>query len=56
MAYDSALREPHGREFDITGKPMNDRVLVKPGDVEEDNPLSGWIQRALEFGATSPKK
>ena len=53
---DEALKEPHVREFDITGKPMNGWVLVEPEGVEEDDQLKGWIERALKFVKALPKK
>ena len=31
----AALREPHVRVFDITGKPMQNWVLVEPDGVEK---------------------
>jgi TfoX/Sxy family transcriptional regulator of competence genes len=55
-AGDEALKEPHVREFDITGKPMNGWVLVEPEGVEEDDQLKGWIERALKFVKALPKK
>jgi TfoX/Sxy family transcriptional regulator of competence genes len=51
-----ALKEPHVREFDITGKPMKGWVLVEPEGVEDDEQLSAWIQRAAKFVRTLPSK
>jgi hypothetical protein len=53
---DEALREPHVREFDITGKPMRNWVLVEPEGVESDDQLKGWRQRVVKFVGTLPKK
>src|SRR6516225_234470 len=53
---DEALREPHVREFDITGRPMKGWVLVEPEGVEGDDQLKGWIQRAMKFVGRLPKK
>lgn len=53
---EAALREPHVRVFDITGKPMRNWVLVAPEAVEEDDQLADWIGRATEFVATLPAK
>jgi TfoX/Sxy family transcriptional regulator of competence genes len=53
---DEALKEPHVKEFDITGRPMRNWVLVEPEGVEHDNQLSGWIQRAVKFVRTLPAK
>jgi len=52
---EEALREPHVKEFDITGKPMKGWVLVEPGGVEDDL-LSGWIGRAMKFVGALPAK
>jgi TfoX/Sxy family transcriptional regulator of competence genes len=46
---EKALREPHVRAFDITGRPMKRWVLVEPEGVEDDDQLSDWIQRAMKF-------
>jgi TfoX/Sxy family transcriptional regulator of competence genes len=54
--YDDAFLEPHVREFDITGRPMKGWVLVEPEGVEDDDQLKGWIERALKFVKTLPKK
>ena len=51
-----ALREPHVRAFDITGKPMRNWVAVEPEGVEDDDQLTGWIERATKFVKTLPKK
>lgn len=53
---EAALREPHVREFDITGRPMKGWVLVGPEGVEDDEQLDGWIQRALKFVGELPAK
>src|SRR5262249_45642536 len=54
--YDDALLEPHVREFDITGRPMRGWVVVAPEGVGDDDQLSAWIERAVTFVATLPKK
>src|SRR6266478_7535181 len=46
---EEALKEPHVKEFDITGRAMKGWVLVEPKGVEGDDQLSGWIQRAVKF-------
>jgi TfoX/Sxy family transcriptional regulator of competence genes len=54
--YEDALLEPNIREFDITGKPMKGWVLVEPEGVEDDDQLKGWIERAIKFVRTLPRK
>jgi hypothetical protein len=51
-----ALREPHVREFDITGRPMKGWVLVEPAGAESDDQLQGWIEQAWAFVRTLPAK
>lgn len=53
---EAALREPHVRAFDVTGKPMRNWVLVEPEGIDNDEQLSGWIERATKFVETLPKK
>jgi TfoX/Sxy family transcriptional regulator of competence genes len=53
---DEALKEPHVKEFDITGRSMKGWVLVAPEAVEDDEQLSGWIQRAVKFVGKLPAK
>ena len=54
--YDDALLEPHVREFDITGKPMKNWILVEPQRVEDDGQVKAWIQRAVKFVGKLLKK
>ena len=53
---EAALREPHVRAFDITGRPMRNWVVVESEGVEDDDQLKGWIERATKFVRTLPKK
>jgi hypothetical protein len=53
---EAALREPHVRAFDITGRPMRNWVLVGPEGVEDDDRLKAWVERATKFVRTLPKK
>src|SRR5438876_10926093 len=53
---DEALKEPHVKAFDITGRPMKGWVLVEPEGIEDDEQLSAWIQRAVKFVGTFPAK
>src|SRR6266542_587963 len=50
--YEDALLESHVKEFDITGRPMKGWVLVEPEGVEDDEQLTGWIERATKFVRT----
>ena len=54
--YEESLREPHVKEFDITGRPMTGWVMVGPEGVQDDDQLSEWIQRASHFVSKLPAK
>ena len=53
---EEALREPHVKEFDVTGRAMKGWALVEPEGIDDDEQLSAWIQRALKFVGTLPAK
>ena len=53
---EEALKEPHVKEFDITGGAMKGWVLVASEGVEADDELSGWVQRAVKFVGKLPGK
>ena len=53
---EEALKEPHVKEFDITGRAMKGWVLVEPEGVEDDDQLRGWIRRAVKFVGKLPAK
>jgi hypothetical protein len=53
---EAALREQHVRAFDITGSPMRNWVAVGPEGVEGDDQVKDWIERAMKFVKTLPKK
>ncbi len=51
-----ALRQPHAREMDFTGKPMKGYVFVEAGGFDTEADLAAWVERTLEFVATLPPK
>jgi hypothetical protein len=53
---EETLKEPHVKEFDISGRPMRNWVLVEPAGVEDDGQLSAWIERAARFVGALPAK
>lgn len=53
---EGALLEPHVRPFAVTGRPMRNWVLVDPEGVEDDGQLGAWVERAVAFVRTLPKK
>ncbi len=53
---DAALQEPHALPMDFTGKPMRGMVYVLPEGIVTHDELNGWLQRALRFARTLPRK
>ena len=53
---EAALLEPHAKEFDVTGRPMKGWVMVDPEGIDDDGQLKAWIERALKFVETLPRK
>jgi hypothetical protein len=53
---EAALREPHVRAFDITGRPMRNWVAVEPEGIKDDDQLKQWIEQATKFVRTLPRK
>ena len=54
--YESALKEPHAREMDFTGKALKGFVYVAPDGFESDDDLHARINRGVEFVRTLPVK
>ncbi len=53
---EAALREPHVRAFDITGRPMRKWIAVEPKGIENDDQLKNWVQLAIKFVGKLPAK
>ncbi len=52
----AALREPHTRPMDFTGKPLKSMVYVEPAGIAAPEDLNRWVNRAADFAATLPPK
>ncbi len=52
----AALKLPHARDMDFTGKPLKGFVYVDADGYAEDEDLANWIQRAAEFAGSLPGK
>ena len=54
--YDGALRRPHTRPMDFTGRPLTGYVYVSPAGCRSDESLAEWISWGADFVATLPAK
>jgi TfoX/Sxy family transcriptional regulator of competence genes len=54
--YEEALKAPHVRVFDMTGRPIRGWVAVSAEGAESDNELSAWVQKGIDFALTLPPK
>jgi hypothetical protein len=53
---EAALDRPHTHRFDLTGRPMNGWILVKPKGLATDAALSRWVGVATKFAGSLPSK
>lgn len=53
-ANDEALKRPHTRPMDFTGKAMKGYVFVSPDGVKSVAQLRKWLTRGLDFAASLP--
>jgi len=54
--YDSSLKMPHTKKFDLTGKALTGWVMVLSTALDADEELSDWVQKAVTFVRTLPTK
>ena len=54
--YAQALKKPHARKMDFTGKPLNGFVYVAPPGFESDEDLASWVKLSLSFVSSLPPK
>jgi hypothetical protein len=54
--YEAALRRPHTKKFDLTGKPLKGWVMILAEALDEDDELNSWLQMAVSFVRDLPPK
>ena len=54
--YEDALKQPHSREFDITGRPMKGWVMVSSDGFDSEEVILAWVNRGVGFALTLPPK
>jgi len=52
--HDDALRYPHTRPMDFTGRPMRGFIYVGPPGLMTARSLSGWVERAIRYSRALP--
>ena len=52
----AALTEPGTHTFNPNGQPANGWILVGPEAYTEDDDLSRWVARGIEYAETLPPK
>ncbi len=54
--YEDALKQPHTREMDFTGRPMRGFVIVASEGITSDERLDEWVRRGVQFATSLPPK
>jgi TfoX/Sxy family transcriptional regulator of competence genes len=52
----AALREPHTRPMDFTGKPMKSMIYVNAAGIDTDSSLERWLRSAENIAHALPGK
>jgi len=52
----AALKRPHVRIFDISGRPMKGWILVGAGGVAGESALSKWVEAGVAYASSLPPK
>lgn len=55
-AYEEALKRPHTREMDFTGKSLKGFVYVEAAGFSEDDELRDWLALCESFTGSLPPK
>ncbi|OGI45386.1 MAG: hypothetical protein A2151_06860 [Candidatus Muproteobacteria bacterium RBG_16_65_34] len=54
--YEAAMKRPHTRAFDFTGKPMKGFVVVSPDGCRSDAALKDWVAVGARCARALPAK
>ena len=54
--YETAVALPDAREMDFTGRSMRGMVYVGESGLSEDDDLSAWLERGLDYAGSLPPK
>ena len=53
---DGALEEPGTRIFDFTGRPMKGWVMVREAGIADQDGLTSWVTRGVDYALSLPAK
>ena len=53
MDYEELLKKKGCREMDFTGKPMKGFIFIYPEGFDDEEQITFWVSRALEFNSKS---
>jgi TfoX/Sxy family transcriptional regulator of competence genes len=53
-AHDAALKEPHARPMDFTGRPIKGYIYVGPGGTKRATQLRKWLRKGQTFAVSLP--
>src|SRR5579863_2941226 len=51
-----ALRQPHTRAMDFTGKPMKAMIYVSGTGTDSDTALAAWVESAVQLARSAPRQ
>jgi TfoX/Sxy family transcriptional regulator of competence genes len=54
--FERALKRPHARPMDFTGRPLRGFVYVAPEGCRTSAKLNGWVKLGLDFALSLPPK
>ena len=54
--YNSLLKKPHAKPFDLTGKPMKGWIIVETEGIKTEKQLSAWVEEGVQFASSLPPK
>jgi len=55
-AYEAALKRPHVKVFDMTGRPMKGWITVSAPGYSASRALGRWVDQSVEFARSLPPK
>jgi hypothetical protein len=53
---EGAMRKPHVRPMDFTGRPMKGYIFVGPEGCRTLRQVAGWVDKSTSFVATLPSR